>query len=153
MDGGTLYQLRNIVNRRNVGQDCSKNVNACEDFFTTVTEAHILAAAMEVFQMDSLEDRPSTDHFPSNSSHLDSLQRRQLILLGVKEVLAKFVNLPVRKIVLLMVCLTMPAVRYHSAYCIRSIWIVFVKGMVLGFSVFGTISFSYFVQQVAQIML
>ena len=90
MDGGTLYQLRNIVNRRNVGQDCSKNVNACEDFFTTVTEAHILAAAMEVFQMDSLEDRPSTDHFPNNSSHLDSLQRRQLILLGVKEVLAKF---------------------------------------------------------------
>ena len=94
MDGGTLYQLRNIVNRRNVGQYCSKNVNACEDFFTTVTEAHILAAAMEVFQMDSLEDRPSTDHFLNNSSHLDSLQRRQLILLGVKEVLAKFVNLP-----------------------------------------------------------
>ena len=25
----------------------------------------------------------------------------------------------------------MPAVHYHSAYCIRSIWIVFMKGMVI----------------------
>ena len=43
----------------------------------------------------------------------------------------------VRKIVLLMVCLTMPGVHYHLAYCIRSIWIVFVKGMVIGLSMFG----------------
>ena len=43
MDGGSLYQLQNIVNRRNVGQDCA----------TTKTEAHILATAMEVFQIES----------------------------------------------------------------------------------------------------
>ena len=59
-----------------------------------MTEAHILAAAMETFQMNDLQTRPSTDLFPSNISELDSLQRRQLILDGVKEMLSKFVTLP-----------------------------------------------------------
>ncbi len=38
MDGGTLFQLRNLINRRNVRKDPSDNVNVCEDFFLTVTE-------------------------------------------------------------------------------------------------------------------
>ena len=66
-----LYQLRNIINRRNVVKDPSQNVTACEDFFTLVVEAHIIAAATTVFGMRSLE--PSILHFPKGSSELDSL--------------------------------------------------------------------------------
>ena len=64
MDGGTLYQLRNLVNRRNVVNVPKNNVAACEEFFLLVVEAHILAAAMSVFSMANLTDVPSKTFFP-----------------------------------------------------------------------------------------
>ena len=49
MDGGTMYKLRNLINRRNVVTDPKKDLNACEDFFELITKAHIiLAAAMKI---------------------------------------------------------------------------------------------------------
>ena len=39
-EGGTLYQLRNLINRRNVICDPKKDMNSCEDFFELVTKAH-----------------------------------------------------------------------------------------------------------------
>ena len=32
-DSGTLYHLRNLINRRNVVKKPEKSVTACEDFF------------------------------------------------------------------------------------------------------------------------
>ena len=46
MDGGTMYQLRNLINRRNVVTDPKKDLNACEDLFELITKAHIIAVAM-----------------------------------------------------------------------------------------------------------
>jgi len=92
MDGGTLYQLRNLINRRNVVSDPSNNVTACEDFFLMVVEAHILSAAMKVFEMKSVEDTPVRRLFPDGSSDLDSLQRRNIMILAIDEVLKKFVD-------------------------------------------------------------
>ncbi len=66
MHGGTLFQLRNLINRRNVKKDPSDNANACEDFFLTVTEGHILAAAMEVFEMTSLDDNLTVQRVPQS---------------------------------------------------------------------------------------
>ena len=34
MDGGTLVQLRDLLNRRNVVKDPSKDVIACEEFIS-----------------------------------------------------------------------------------------------------------------------
>ncbi len=48
-DGGTLYQLRNLINRRNVIKKPMDNLDACEDFIVLVIEAHILSAAMTIF--------------------------------------------------------------------------------------------------------
>ena len=42
---GTLYQLKNLINRTNVPSDPKHNLNACEDFLGVVLEAHIIAAA------------------------------------------------------------------------------------------------------------
>ena len=95
MDGGTMYQLRNLVNRRNVVNDPKENEAACEDFMVTVTEAHILAAAMEMFDMDSLTDTPSTKFFPEGSSELDSLQRRNILLLATRQLVEKYVDLTI----------------------------------------------------------
>ena len=36
-----MFQLRNLVNRRNIKKDPSYEVNASEAFFTTVVHGHI----------------------------------------------------------------------------------------------------------------
>ena len=55
---GTLYQLRNVLNRSNVVKDPMKNFNACDDFFVLAVESHIIAAALNIFGMTSMEDLP-----------------------------------------------------------------------------------------------
>lgn len=45
---GTLYQLKNTINRTNVPSDPKDNLNACEDFLGVVLEAHIVAAAKTI---------------------------------------------------------------------------------------------------------
>ena len=72
MDGGTMYQLRN---GRYVVNNPKQNEAAWEDFVITVTEAHILSAAMTFLKMESLTDVPDKSFFPEGSSDLDSLQR------------------------------------------------------------------------------
>ena len=94
MDGGTLYQLRNLINRRNVVSDVTKNVSACEEFFDLVVESHILSAAMTLFNMKSVDAEPQNPtYFPPGSIDLDSLQRRKLLLLASDEIVSKFVDL------------------------------------------------------------
>lgn len=92
MDGGTLYQLRNILNRRDVVQHPKDNMNACEEFFLLATEAHILSAAMTTFEMSSATDIPSKSFFPDESSQLSSLERRKLLLQATEQVVDKFVD-------------------------------------------------------------
>jgi hypothetical protein len=60
-DGGTLLQLRNLVNRRSVAKDVSGRFNACVDFIETVVKCHIVAAALHHFNMKELTDRPSVN--------------------------------------------------------------------------------------------
>ena len=91
MDGGT-YQLKMLVNRRNVVKDPSKSVTPCEEFFLLVVETHILAAAMQLFGMSSLEDKPSVQFFPEGSSELNAQQRHQLLMLALRD-LTKFFDL------------------------------------------------------------
>ena len=62
---GTLLQLRNLINRRNVSKDTSGKFNETLDFFHLVVECHIMAAAMHFFSMSTLESTPSTNALPS----------------------------------------------------------------------------------------
>ena len=61
----TLYQLRNLINRKNVINKPKSNFNACDDFFEVIITAHILAAAIEVLGMKSLGDTPSEEIVPT----------------------------------------------------------------------------------------
>lgn len=56
---GTLYQLRNLLNRSNVVKDPTKDFNACEDFLLLVASSLVTVAAMTLLGMKSLTDRPS----------------------------------------------------------------------------------------------
>ena len=50
-EGGTLYQLRNLIDRRNVIKDVRNDMNATEDFFEAVGISHIIAVTLHDFNM------------------------------------------------------------------------------------------------------
>ena len=58
-----------------------------------VTEAHILSTAMELFDMDSLTDTPSTTYSPEGSNELDSLQRQDI--LATEQQIERYVDLKI----------------------------------------------------------
>ena len=62
-ESGTLLQLRNLINRRNISRDISGNFNAALDFLSLVTTSHILAAAMHFFRMSSRNDVPTLNEY------------------------------------------------------------------------------------------
>jgi L1 cell adhesion molecule like protein len=92
MDAGSLYQLRNLINRRNVTADPTSRVSACEDFFLHVLEVHILTACMTEFKMSSVNASPSTSVFSVASAKSDTLSRRRILLGAIRKVLEKHVK-------------------------------------------------------------
>ena len=94
IDAGTLFHLRNVINRRNVIKDPAKDFTACEDFFVHVVEAHILTACMAVFKMESLEDQPTEEMFSKESLTSDDTVKRSTLLKAILSVLQEHVSLP-----------------------------------------------------------
>ena len=58
LDKGTLCHLSNIVDRRNISATAADDFNACDDFFNTVIQCHVVTAAMHHFQMKNPDDMP-----------------------------------------------------------------------------------------------
>ena len=95
-DGGTLLQLRNLLNRSSVPNDPKKDVNTAEDFLQVVSIGHVVAAAMEVFGMTSKEDQPN-DIFPLSQAQLSREEKKQIIAGISHSVVTRFVNLTTLK--------------------------------------------------------
>lgn len=55
---GTLFQLCNLLNCRNVVKDVRNDMNATNDFFKTVEVGHIVMAAMQFFKMQTIDNDP-----------------------------------------------------------------------------------------------
>ena len=72
-----MYQLCNLANRRSEVSKPKENEATCEDFMVTVIEAHFLAAAMELFDMDSLMGTPTTTYFPDGSRFFSAVKHLQ----------------------------------------------------------------------------
>ena len=70
-DHGTLYQLRNVINRSNVSVKTKGNFNSCDDFLVLVITCYVLAAAMEHLNINSLDEVPQRKLFLMllNSGH------------------------------------------------------------------------------------
>ena len=60
-DGGTLMQIRNLINRRSVTKDVFGRFNACIDFMELIIHCHVVAAALQYFNMAELNDAPSAN--------------------------------------------------------------------------------------------
>lgn len=67
---GTLQQLRNLVNRRNVSSDPDRNFKATEDFFHLVGKAHVVVACLKYFGMDDVNGLPNESMLPTNATVL-----------------------------------------------------------------------------------
>lgn len=72
MEGGTLLQLRNLINRRNISSDISGKFNAAIDFFELVVTGYILAAAMHYFHLCSLKGTPTKNVISPSINSKDS---------------------------------------------------------------------------------
>ena len=93
-DHGTLYQLRNKLNRTNVVKLPKKDVNACEDFIITVTSGFVVAAALAAFQLKSPSDHPTNQIVPGADSiwTLSSSQRQECLKDLCGKVYDRFIN-------------------------------------------------------------
>lgn len=93
MDKGTMVQLRNLIDRRNVGADSEKDCNASDDFFVLVVECHIIAAAMKYFKMTKTKDMPSHELLRED---LWTDIRKDVLFSVTTEIVTKFVDLEPR---------------------------------------------------------
>ncbi len=84
---GTLYQLRNAINRTNVEKVPLDNFNACEDFFCLVINYHILSADMKMMNMESLKILPLASYVsgPENIWLLTKDERKTLLMIIITQ--------------------------------------------------------------------
>ena len=77
-------------------------IDACEDFFLLVVEAHILSAAMTLFEVSDVDSEPASQHyFPIESQKLPPPERKLVLLNATGALVDKHVDLsfdiPTRK--------------------------------------------------------
>lgn len=60
---GTLFQLKNYFNHRNVTSNVKQSFNHDEEFLEFATNGYVVLAAMHVLNMQSLNDIPNS--FPN----------------------------------------------------------------------------------------
>jgi hypothetical protein len=75
LDGGTLLQLRNLLNRRNVSKDVTGRFNAAIDFFELIVHSHIIGAALHFFGMSGKEDSAHCNALPPNLPTCPSVEQ------------------------------------------------------------------------------
>ena len=59
MDTGTLFQLRNLINRWNVITDVSKDLTVYEEFMQLATIAHVMSAAIQITGVTNMSELSS----------------------------------------------------------------------------------------------
>lgn len=93
MEKGTLYQLRNLINRRNVTKAVKSDVNSNEDFLEVVVKAYILVAAMDYLGMSALDSQPLPTVVSPDIWMLDDATRRSVLTEISTSIVDKHVDL------------------------------------------------------------
>lgn len=65
-----FMHLQNVICRTNVPKKVKDNVIAAQDFYSLVTNAHIVAAAMQHFHMAALDGEPAAIAAPMDPTAL-----------------------------------------------------------------------------------
>ena len=92
-EGGTLLQLQYLINRTNVPSKMKKDVNAAQDFFETVVIAHVVAAAMQFFNMKTVQDKPASAIFSQLLAEDNIESRKKLFHSALVGMVRNFLNI------------------------------------------------------------
>ena len=84
-------QLRNLINRRNVGKDVTGRFNAAIDYMQSVIDCHIVAAGMEYFGISKATENPSSNVLPFLAEATDAAEKWQLLQAVVGQIIDRFV--------------------------------------------------------------
>ena len=57
---GTLYQLKNLINYKNVPKNPKSNFNAVDDFLEIVITAYVIQGALHLLHMSSIDSEPDS---------------------------------------------------------------------------------------------
>ena len=92
MEGGTLLQLKNLLNRTHVPRQPHNNVNVSEDFVEVIFTAHVIAAAMKYFNMKSLGDSPDQSLIPADIASLSQDEKKKILFSNIDTLLKDIIN-------------------------------------------------------------
>ena len=90
-DHGTLYQLRNKLNRTNVVKTPKNYVNVCYDFIDTVNAGLVIFAALATLNMDTVPDNSSDTHL-HDIWGLPDTERKEALMNMCGQVYDKFIS-------------------------------------------------------------
>ena len=95
MERGTLYRLRNLINRRNVSRKVKNDMNSCEDFFELIVTGYIIACAMELFGMSSVDAIPTSNiiQSPEEVWMKDDSERKSILMEVASAIVDQHVDL------------------------------------------------------------
>ena len=93
MEPGTLYQLRNLIHRRNVKPNPKVDVNSSEDFVEVITIGHVLSAVMSHLKISSFDEVPAEQVLSPNLWMEDDSVRKQVLNDNASSVVNKYVHL------------------------------------------------------------
>ena len=90
-----MYQLRNLINRRNVIKKVKSDMNTCEDFFDLIVTGHIIACAMEMLGMSSVNAVPSSNVIQSTDElwMRDDSERKSVLMEVASQIVDQNVDL------------------------------------------------------------
>ena len=83
MEKGTIYQLRNLINRRNLTKQAKSNVNANEYFLEVCVTAYLMVAVLDFLGVAELNSLPlATPISPDLWMEDDSIRRTKLMCIA-----------------------------------------------------------------------
>ena len=122
-EGGTLCQLKPLINRTNIPEKPKQNVHAAEEF---------LAAALHHFKMNKIRDSPSSTFLDELDAENDSTSQKELLNSAVPEMVSSYIIYPnlMIKITRTMIRLELMHVRYYNwVLCYWNLMTVYTKEM------------------------
>lgn len=90
INSGTLFHLRNLIQRRAVTKKVKSDPTACESFFTLVVEAHVLQLVIQRFKLQSLDDTPNVDMV--FGAQLNKSQRSDIFMTTISELIDEYTH-------------------------------------------------------------
>ena len=92
-EGGTLCQLKHLINRTNIPEKPKQNVHAAEECFEVVVIGHFIAAALHHFKMNTIQDSPSSTFLDQLDADNDSTSQKELFNSAVIEMVSSYINI------------------------------------------------------------